>query len=94
MLALQDLHEAASGWRIVAVNLGEPAAMVASWVEALGLTYEFALDPAGLAARAFGLRGAPSTYLLDADGRIRRVFYGAVSAAALRQAIESFGTTL
>lgn len=89
MQALQELHRSHSPpVRILAVNLGESPRRVTQWVEELGLSYDILLDPLQSAARLYRVRGQPSTYLLDAEHRIRHIYFGPVSLARLTQDIE------
>ncbi len=86
---LEDLYADYAGrLRVLAVNQGEPFPVARAWVEALGLTYDVLLDGRGDVSRLYQIRGLPTTYLLDADHVIQRVYYGAVSQARLRQDID------
>ncbi len=49
--------------------------------------YPVVMDPDGNVARAYGVTGYPRTYLLDAEGRIRKVFTGMVSRDRLEAAL-------
>ncbi len=88
LLELQKLHD----WfqaplQIVAINLGEPEATVRDWVDELGLTFAVLVDPAQSAARRYQVPGAPATFLLDADRRIRQVYFGPVSQGRVEGAL-------
>jgi peroxiredoxin len=80
------------GLRLVAVNLGESRAVVESWVQRNGLTFDIALDPEGRTATAYRLRGQPSTFVIAPDGRISAIFYGPVGSGQLEAAIAPFLT--
>ena len=71
--------------RILAVNMGESADLVRDWVDQLGLRYKVLLDPALAVARVYQIRGLPSAFLLDAQYRIVRVYFGPVSIDQLRR---------
>ena len=55
---------------MVSVSLGEPADTVREWDEDFDLEFPLWLDPGGGSPAAFGVRGHPSTVLIDRDGRI------------------------
>lgn len=76
--------------RVIAVNLGEGSAAVRKWVEDLGLTFTVLLDAQFSAASLYGLRGLPTTYLLDSQLMLKRIYFGPVSAAELQRSIASF----
>jgi thiol-disulfide isomerase/thioredoxin len=87
MPELELLHEE-TGVRILAVNIGEDAETIAAWVEDFGLSFDIVLDPNEELYALYRLRGQPSTYVLDADGIIRQIYYGPTSASALRDALK------
>jgi cytochrome c biogenesis protein CcmG/thiol:disulfide interchange protein DsbE len=61
---------------------------VAAAAKELGINYPVLLDDAaGEVAELYEVPGYPRTVLVDADGRIRRVFRGLVHRAELEQAI-------
>jgi peroxiredoxin/outer membrane lipoprotein-sorting protein len=83
----------AQGFRIVAIDKGDPPAAVRSYVQATGLTYPIVLGGELTASSVFAryrVTEFPSTYLLDADGK---VVYRAVGEdiAGLRKALEKLG---
>ncbi len=90
MPALQTLYERhqPQGIRVIGINLGESADTARRWTDDLGLTFTIALDRDGDAALRYQLRGQPSTYVIDADGVISHVFYGAVDVDALESALQ------
>ena len=80
-----DEFQTSEPMRILAVNMGESADRVRAWVDQLGLRYKVLLDPALAVARAYQIRGLPSAFLLDAQYRIVRVYFGPVSIDQLRR---------
>lgn len=54
---------------VVAVNLGEPAPLVHSYVDALGVTFTVLVDPRGEIRREYGVIGVPTTFIIGRDGR-------------------------
>lgn len=83
MPALNELQKS-EPLRILAVNMGESPNRVRAWVEQLQLRYPVLLDPALAVARAYQIRGLPSAFLIDAEYRIVRVYFGPVSVDQLR----------
>ena len=66
------------GFEILAVSIdarGEE--VVAPFVKKLGLTYPILMDRDMDALRAFGVRGMPTTFLIDREGRIAHLAVGA-----------------
>ena len=55
---------------MVGVSLRESAETVQEWGEDFGIEFPLWLDPSGETPTAFGVRGHPSTVLIDRDGRI------------------------
>ncbi len=53
----------------------------------LGVNYPVLLDDEGTAGDAFRIPGYPRTFLIDVDGRIRKVFEGAVEREDLERAL-------
>ena len=51
------------------------------------IPYPILLDERAEALQAWGVQGYPVTYLLDPEGKVRRVFTGGVEKAELEQAI-------
>jgi cytochrome c biogenesis protein CcmG/thiol:disulfide interchange protein DsbE len=60
---------------------------VAAAARKLGINYPVLLDDEGRAGDAFHIPGYPRTFLIDADGRIRTVFEGAVERTAIERAL-------
>lgn len=74
--------------RIVLVAEGEPAARVAAFLRREGLPAQgVLLDPDGRLLAAYQSPGLPTTLFIAADGTVRRVHIGELSAATLRQGI-------
>ncbi len=74
---------AAKGFTVVAVDVGDPAAEVSHFVQALGLTFPVWLDPQLAALEAFKYPGLPSSYVIDRSGVVRLAWTGAISREML-----------
>ena len=73
MPSIQRLREKLSGrpFVVLAVNLDEPEARVRQFLKRTGLELPVLLDPNKKAAREWGVRLLPVTYIVGKDGRVR-----------------------
>jgi len=70
-------HKLASRqFRILAVNLDEETADAESFLERHPVSYPVLLDPSGDSARDWSLSVMPSSYLVDAQGRLAYIYLG------------------
>ena len=74
--------------RVLAINMGESAEVVAAWQRELGISYELLLDPTLAVSQQYMARGIPTTYLLDSGMRIRNVYYGPVTRGQFQRDIQ------
>jgi hypothetical protein len=58
------------GLAVLAVNMEEAADVVEPWVRSRRLTLDVALDPRGVATRAWGITATPATFVVGRDGRL------------------------
>jgi len=74
---------------ILAINVGESTRAARRFANTVGLGAALLLDHDGSAARAWGARALPSTFIVGPDGTIRYSHVGALdwSAPAVRGAI-------
>jgi cytochrome c biogenesis protein CcmG, thiol:disulfide interchange protein DsbE len=68
-------------------TMGE--SVVAEFVQAHGMTYPVAIDTSGVAARYGGIRGIPTTFVIDAEGRIAESIVGAPTKATFLAAVSN-----
>ena len=80
---------------VVGVNLTNSESgvqVVRDYAREWGISYPVLLDHSGRAAASYGVRGTPTTVVLDADGAVHSRIFGAMSydaaARALRQAAD------
>ncbi len=86
-----ELPALARAWRegqgrcqeIVGVTEESPRDEVAAAVKRFDIPYPVVLDADGVVARDYGVTGYPRTYIVDAEGRIRKVVTGRLSQARL-----------
>lgn len=90
---LQQLHAryAERGLTVIGISIDGPRnfAKVRPFVQRLGLTFPVALDEDGSLQQRFHVSAAPTTVLIDRDGRIARTTTGYLSGegARLEQAV-------
>lgn len=89
MPELQALYNAYQddGLRILALNLDEAPSMVRAWVEEMRLTYDILLDDDEITAQTYRIFAQPSTYVINPDGVIVRIFYGPATTRQLESVI-------
>jgi cytochrome c biogenesis protein CcmG/thiol:disulfide interchange protein DsbE len=71
------------GLVLLAIDIQEPADVVADYVKTYGLTYEVGLDVTAAIMRTFNVFGLPTHYFVDRDGVIRSVHYGPLTRAQI-----------
>jgi len=81
MPSLQRLKTALSGqpFTVLAVNMGEGKLRVRHFKNTSGLDFPFLLDSASGASKNWGVRFLPTSFLIDAQGRLRYKAYGEVA---------------
>lgn len=80
---LDALRASYPSWRFVGIALDPDANTARGFVSAKKLQMPTLLDPAGSVFASFGLIAVPATYVLDAQGIVRHIRIGAVSAETL-----------
>jgi thiol-disulfide isomerase/thioredoxin len=66
----------ARGFDVVTVNYGEGPARAGSFLEEHGVDLPVLLDRDHVAAQAWGVGGLPTSFLVDAEGRVRGWIFG------------------
>jgi len=59
-----------SGLKVIAINLDEERQLADEFLKKYPATFTVAFDPKGKSAKAYGLRGMPSSYLIDRNGQL------------------------
>ncbi len=79
------------GLRIIAINLDETQADALGFLEKHPAAFAIGLDPEGRCPRLYGVKGMPTSYLIDQRGHIRQVHQGFKTAdiPKLRAQIDS-----
>ena len=82
MPGMQALHEAYAphGLKVVAVSIDDAGTeeSIRKFAQAFGLTFEILHDAPGAIQRAYQTTGVPETFVIGADGVIRKKVIGAV----------------
>jgi len=81
------------GVEFVGVDYRDDTAAAGAWIDEFGVTYPSVADAPGGWADDFALRGAPTTFIADATGRIRYLITGAVGADELSSVLDGMLTT-
>jgi peroxiredoxin len=76
---------ARDGFIVIAIESGEPANTVASFVRRNGLSFPVWLDPRGTALDAFRNWDLPSSYVMDQEGIVRISWTGSINRATLEK---------
>lgn len=63
-------------FRILAVNMGESEAEVRAFLKKVNVDFTILMDPDGQAIAAWKVFVAPSTFIVDPQGRIRYTLQG------------------
>lgn len=82
-------REMASDVAFIAINVSESRQDALGILQSAGVTFPAVLDSDGSVAERYGLRGMPSTFLLDRDGVVRKFGPGAVDAETLRTELQA-----
>lgn len=64
------------GLEVVAVNLDKDRALAVDFLKKIEARFTIAFDPQGDSARAYQLRGMPSSYLIGRDGKLYATHIG------------------
>jgi thiol-disulfide isomerase/thioredoxin len=87
MPALQAFYEKhkSDGFVLVSINQEEPREVVEPFVKEFGLTFPVWLDLDYQAEREFKTNSLPSSFVIDRTGRVRLMWYGAISKKNLEK---------
>ncbi len=67
------------------INVAEERAAIEAYIKPLGLSYGVLRDEDSATAKAYGVTGLPTTFILDREGRIRYKILGEIKLASLRK---------
>ncbi len=72
-----------TGLLILGIDAGEDRPQVSGWIAENGISFPIVIDEDGSLERRYGVRGYPTTFFIDRQGRIQRVVEGPLSEEAL-----------
>jgi cytochrome c biogenesis protein CcmG, thiol:disulfide interchange protein DsbE len=75
--------------RLVGVDWGDNAAGARAFIERHGWSFPVLREATSAVGNDYGLRGLPTTFLLDGQGRIVRTLRGPQTAASIERALGS-----
>ena len=92
---IQKVHEdyRDQGLVVLGINYAEPAEKPRAFNKEKGYTFTTLVDPGGKVAAAYGVRGIPTTVIVDTNGIISTRTVGYKPEAELRQALARAGLT-
>jgi len=80
-----------AGLVVVGINQLEDPDTVRQFVQEFGISFPIALDRDGTVSRDWRVYGIPQTYLIDADGVIRKAWVGMVTEDSVSRALAELG---
>jgi cytochrome c biogenesis protein CcmG/thiol:disulfide interchange protein DsbE len=85
MPTINDFYQAhqEAGFIALIVNVQEDGSTVRAFIEANGFTFPVLLDSRGELMRQYGVRGLPTTFIIDRNGQVRHIQTGAITQAEL-----------
>jgi peroxiredoxin len=79
------IHRLAKDHAVLSIALDDaPPEQILNWMEGKGVSYAVVSDPEGHISQLFGVRGVPTSVIVDAAGEIRFVEVGYTTEAGLR----------
>lgn len=84
--AFYQAHQAA-GFTTLMANMQEDAETVQTFIEANGFTFPVLLDSRGEMMKLYGVRGLPTTFIIDRGGLVRHIQTGPITEAELEAVI-------
>jgi peroxiredoxin len=84
--AFYQAHQVA-GFTALMANAQEDEGTVQAFIKANGFTFPVLLDSQGELMSQYGVRGLPTTFIIDRNGLIRHLQTGAITQAELETII-------
>lgn len=89
MPILQATHQRYSdSVLVIGVDQGEPEATVQAFVDEFGLTFHILLDQDMAVGDRYRVMGLPTTFFIDRNGTIRKIWTGEMNSAILAEGIQ------
>lgn len=95
MPALEKVYQTYrdQGLRVIGVGVQDGKRQLASFAEAIGVTFPVVWDGGGDVFMAYRVRGLPTTYFIDREGAIQGRVFGGLTLAQLEEAIQKLLAT-
>jgi peroxiredoxin len=89
MPMINDFYQAhqEAGFTALMANVQEEGSTVRAFIEANGFTFPVLLDSQGELMRLYGVRGLPTTFIIDRNGQVRHIQTGAITQAELEMIV-------
>jgi thiol-disulfide isomerase/thioredoxin len=81
-------QERNKGVDVVGVVFNDTVAAADAFAKHYGSLYPSIVDPGGAIANRYGVTSPPTTYIIDAKGRVEATLLGAVSVAQLNEVVK------
>lgn len=82
-------YEGKADFQVIGISLPyDPESSVRTYVERYQLPFTVAIDTDGSTGRAYGVQAAPSTFLVDKQGRIYKSYVGEPEFAAVYREVD------
>jgi thiol-disulfide isomerase/thioredoxin len=92
MPQLQDYYDRYSDqFSLLAVDFAESETLVRPFVDELGLTFPILMDPDTAVNDLYRIQGYPTTYFINASGKISNIHVGYLSANKLKKYMQNLG---
>lgn len=69
------------------VNVQEDGAAVQAFIKANGFSFPVLLDSQGKLMNLYGVRGLPTTFIIDRNGQVRHIQTGTITEAELEAVV-------
>ena len=76
------------GVEILAVDVGETKVAVKTFVERHNLKFPIVIDKQNEVVDAYGVDPLPATYLIDKNGKVKKIFIGGMTKKDIKQSLE------
>lgn len=76
------------GVEILAVDVGETNVAVKTFVERYDLKFPVIIDKQSEVVDAYGVDPLPATYLIDKNGKVKKIFVGGMTKKDIKQSLE------
>ena len=78
-----------AGFEIVGISLDDGPDPVAGFVKEQGINYAVAMGDEHVTQQYGGVRAIPTSFLLDREGKVVKMYQGAIEAETLRSAVKA-----